>query len=187
MTTLTEPFAGETPINRIEKRARHYADVRSELISVMGELNEKINALTREKLPLLKKLAARAAEKHADLEAALSVAPHLFEKPRTVVFHGIKVGFRKNEGCLEFDDAEVVVKRIQQLLDAPDHYLRTVTQPNKETLASLSAADLKRLGCRLIETSDSIVIKPVAGEIDKKIQALLKGAEAEASSGNPDT
>jgi hypothetical protein len=148
----------------------------------MGELNELIGALTRDKLPLLKKLAARAAEKHANLEAALLVAPHLLEKPRTVVFHGIKVGFRKNEGRLEFNDADAVVKRIQQLLDAPDHYLRTVTQPNKETLANLSGADLKRLGCRLIETSDSIVIKPFAGDIDKKIQALLKGAEAEAAS-----
>jgi hypothetical protein len=186
MTTPTEHTAGETAINRVEKRARHYADVRSELASVMGELNEKIDALTREKLPFLKTLAPRAAEKHADLEAALSVAPHLFEKPRTVVLHGIKVGFRKNEGRLEFDDADAVVKRIQQLLDMPDRYLRTVTQPNKETLANLSCADLKRLGCRLIETSDSIVIKPVAGDIDKKIQALLKGAEVEAASGSPD-
>lgn len=176
MISLTESIAGESSISRIEKRARNYADVRLELSNLLAELNGKIDALTREKLPILKKLAARAADKHADLEAALVESRQLFEKPRTIVLHGIKVGFRKNEGRIEFDDSDAVVTRIQQLMEAPDRFLRMVATPNKEALASLSVADLKRLGCRVVETTDSVVIKPVAGDLDKKINALLKGA-----------
>jgi len=163
-------------MNRIEKRARDYADVRGELSTVVTSLNEKIEALTREKLPALKRLAARAAERHAELEAALLAARQLFEKPRTTVFHGIKVGFRKNEGRIEFDDANALVKRIQELLAAPEKYLRTVTTPDKEVLATLPGHALKRLGCRLVETTDVVVIKPVAGDLEKQITALLKGA-----------
>jgi hypothetical protein len=134
-------------------------------------------------MPLLKKLIARAAESHAELEAALLAAPQLFEKPRTVVLHAIKVGFRKNEGRIEFEDADAVVNRIQQLLDVPERYLRVTIQPDKEALATLSGSDLKRLGCRLVETTDSVVIKPVAGDLEKQINILLKGAlDAETQS-----
>ena len=183
MITLIEPGAGESAISRIEKRARQYADVRSDLAVLMDEMNERINAMTREHLPLLKKLVARAAEKHADLAAALTASPQLFEKPRTIVLHGIKVGFRKNEGRLEFDDPDDVVQRIQQLLDDPERYLRVTTQPDKEALTGLPGADLKRLGCRLVETTDTVVIKAVAGDLEKKINSLFKGTlEAETQS-----
>lgn len=169
-------MAGESAMNRIEKRARDYADVRGELSVLVTALNEKIEALTREKLPALKRLAARAAERHADLAAALAAAPQLFDKPRTTVFHGIKVGYRKNEGRIEFDDADALVERIQELLETPEQYLRTVVTPDKEALATLPGHDLKRLGCRLVETTDAVVIKPVAGDLEKQVTALLKGA-----------
>jgi phage host-nuclease inhibitor protein Gam len=181
MYRLTEPLAGESALNRIEKRAREYADIRAELATLVTALQEKIEALTREKLPVLKRLAARAAERHAELEAAVLAAPQLFEKPRTAVFHGIKVGFRKNEGRIEFEDADALVERIQELMEEPEHYLRTVITPDKEALATLPGHDLKRLGCRLVETTDAVVIKPVAGDLEKQITALLKDAmETEA-------
>ena len=176
MISLTEPIASESALSRIEKRTRQYADVRADLSALMAEITDRLNAVTRENLPLLKKLVARAAEKHADLTAALNAAPQLFEKPRTMVLHGIKVGFRKNEGRIEFDDPDDVVERIQEFLDDPEPYLRTVIQPNKEALAALNGADLKRLGCRVVETSDSVVIKPVGDDIDKKITAFQRAA-----------
>ena len=120
MIAFTENLAGESAKSRIEKGARSYNELRGELAAVIGELNEKIEALTLKKLPLIKKLAGRAAEKHKELETAILAAPQLFEKPRTAVFHGIKCGFRKNEGRIEFDDPESVVEKIQQFFDAPE-------------------------------------------------------------------
>ena len=176
MIAFTETFAGESTLALIEKRARTYADLRGELTTVISELNEKIDALTREKLPLLKKLAARVAAQHAELENAITAVPHLFQKPRTLVFHGVKCGFRKSEGRIEFDDPELVVKKIYQIFDAPESFLRITTQPNKEALATLSGADLKRLGCRIADTTDIVIVKPEDSDIEKKINVLLKTA-----------
>ena len=175
MIAFTENLAGESSRSRIEKGARSYNELRGELAAVIGELNEKIEALTLKKLPLIKKLAGRAAEKHKELETAILAAPQLFEKPRTAVFHGIKCGFRKNEGRIEFDDPESVVEKIQQFFDAPEPYLRIVTQPNKEALAALPVTELRRLGCRVVDTTDTVVIKSV-DDAEKKISVLLKGA-----------
>lgn len=100
MIAFTENLAGESAKSRIEKGARSYNELRGELAAVIGELNEKIEALTLKKLPLIKKLAGRAAEKHKELETAILAAPQLFEKPRTAVFHGIKCGFRKTKAAL---------------------------------------------------------------------------------------
>jgi hypothetical protein len=174
MIAFTETLAGESALTRIENRARNYTELRGEIAALVGELNERIDSLTRAKMPLIKKLAARAATEHAELEAAITAAPHLFEKPRTLTFHGVKCGFRKNEGRLEFDDPDRVVQKIYQIFDAPEPFLRIVTQPNKETLATLPGTDLKRLGCRIVDTTDVVVIKPADSDLDKKINALLK-------------
>ena len=174
MIAFTENFGGESALAQIEKRARCYTELRGELSALVGELNDKIEALTREKMPLLKKLATRTAAQHAELEAAIAAVPHLFEKPRTIVFHGVKCGFRKSEGRIEFDDPELVVKKIYQFLDTPEPFLRIITQPNKEALATLARANLKRLGCRVVDTVDIVVIKPADSGIEKKINAFLK-------------
>ncbi len=173
---FTETFAGESAMTRIENRAHVYNELRGELADLIGELNDEIDALTRERMPVIKKLATRVAAQHTDLEAAITAAPHLFQKPRTITLHGIKCGFRKNEGRIEFDDPDLVVKKIYQNFDAPEPYLRIVTQPNKEALATLPGADLKRLGCRIVDTTDVVVIKPADSDIEKKINTFLKTA-----------
>jgi len=66
MIAFTENLAGESAKGRIEKGARNYNELRGELAAVIGELNEKIEALTLKKLPLIKKLVEQAAEKHKE-------------------------------------------------------------------------------------------------------------------------
>lgn len=49
-------------------------------------------------------------------------------------------------------------------------------KPAKDALKQLGVKDLARLGVTLIDAGDEIVIKPVDGEIDKLVNALLKDA-----------
>lgn len=175
-----ETYGGESALTRIENRARTYNELHGELSDLISELNDEIDALTCEKMPAIKKLAARVASQHAELEAAIIAAPQLFQKPRTLTLHGIKCGFRKSEGRIEFDDSELVVKKIYQNFDAPEPYLRIVTQPNKEALATLPRTELKRLGCRIVDTTDVVVIKSVDSDIEKRINVFLKATHEPA-------
>lgn len=115
------------------------------------------------------------------LRAALEEGRQQFEPPRrTLVLHGIKVGFQKGKGSIAFDDPDAVLARIERLYQDDDDTLGTLITttrvPNKTALSALPAADLKRLGCSIVGADDQVVICPADGDVEKIVEALLKDA-----------
>lgn len=166
-----------TTLNEIEQRTRLLADARAALADIVGELNAGIEAIKRERMRALKAAVARVAERHAGLRALLEEAPELFVKPRTVTFHGVKVGYQKGAGKLEWEDADQVVARIKKFFpDLADVLIATTERPAKEALEELAAADLKRLGVTVEGVEDRVLIKYTDSTIDRLVKALIKGA-----------
>ena len=184
MIAPNEQLGGGTVLDEMETSARGYAELRNALAVVVQELNEKLEKLKQDKMPIIKRLVERATEKHAELAGMIATNQELFAKPRTVTWHGIKCGLRKNEGSIEYDDAEAVVAKIKQQLANPTAFLHVTERPNKEALAGLPAGELKKLGCWICDTGDVIVIKPVDGEVERAVGALFK---AESESRNAET
>lgn len=174
--------ANDVTLSSIEYECRLYAQAREALASEVTALNDELEKLKRAKMARIKALVARAAERHAGLKATIEDAPGLFVKPRTVQFHGIKVGYQKGRGGLAIHDEELTLKKINSVLDCPENYIRTVEKPNKEALEQLPAADLKKLGIEIINATDEIVIKPTDSAVDKIVNALLKDATEETAS-----
>ena len=144
---------------------------------MVEDLEADREKLMRKYLPVLREAVARAARAKLALYSAIADSPGLFEKPRTLVFSGVKVGFQKGKGGIEFDDADKVVALIRkQFGDEAIAYLRVSTAPDKKMLAELPVAELKKLGCTVTETGDVVVIKPTDGEIEKTVAALLATA-----------
>jgi hypothetical protein len=166
------------PLAEIEVLTKDYAAARSLLAERVTGLTEEIEALKKRRLPGIKAALASAAENQAQLRAAIEKAPaETFEKPRTHVFHGIKVGFRKGAGKVTFADAEQVLKLIRKhFADKADILIATTEKPNKEAISGLDVDELKKIGCAIEGTGDVVEIKPVDGEVDKIVTALLKEA-----------
>jgi hypothetical protein len=102
-------------------------------------------------------------------------------KPRTVILHGIKVGYRKATGKIEFDDAEQVVKLIRKHFpDQFDVLVKVEETPVKKALANLTAAELKKLGIEVSDSGDEVEIRDTASDVDKLVSALLKDYEEAA-------
>jgi phage host-nuclease inhibitor protein Gam len=166
-----------TQLTDIEKRAKAFADARAEVSSIVTVLNDGIDALKRDNMPALKRCIAKVAERHDNLRALIDANPQLFTKPKTVVFHGVKVGFAKGKGGISFDDEAQVVKLIKKHLpDQAEVLIITKEKPARDALAQLSAADLKKIGCTVVNTGDQVVIKPADSEVDKLVDTLIKGA-----------
>lgn len=166
-----------TTINDIERRTKLLADARAALSEIVMQLNAGIEALKRDHMRALKAAVARVAERHEELKALIEEAPDLFVKPRTVVFHGIKVGYQKGAGKIEFDDADRVVALIKKHFpEQAEALILTTERPAKEALEQMSAADLKRLGIVVEGTADRVVIKHTDSTVDKLVKALIKGA-----------
>ena len=174
---MTKTVNPPSTLDAISRQAEVFSQSRALLAQRVTALQDGITALRRDHLPGIKRALARAAEVEAQLKALVEANPGAFEKPRTQVFSGVKVGFMKGKGALEMADADAVVARIKRLMpEQADVLIKTVERPVKDALAQLSAADLKRLGVTVTDASDQVVIKPVDSEVDKMVDALLKEA-----------
>jgi hypothetical protein len=170
-------------MNEIEQHTREYAERRGALAGAVDELNAAIEALKRKHLPLIKRRVAAAADAQAVLQAALNESRELFVKPKTQTFHGIKVGFKKGTGKIEFDDADKVVQRIRKHCEADVAELLIITteKPSKDALGQQDAALLKKLGVTITEAGEYVVIAPADSNVDKLVKALLDNAVDEAT------
>lgn len=167
-----------TPLIQIEVKTKQYADARATLAEIVTSLNDGIEALKRQHMPALKKAVATTAQKHEELLDILKENDQAFVKPRSVIFHGVKVGYQKQRGKISYSDAESVVKLIRKHYSKSDAELMIITEekPIKKVLDSLPVADLKKLGCTVTADSDEAFIKPTDSEVDKLVDALVKDA-----------
>lgn len=162
----------------VETRTKRYAEARGALADQVAALNAEIEQLKRAALPRLKELVARAAGRENELRSLIEASPALFEKPRTQMFHGIKVGFRKGSGGIDWEDDEQVVKLIRKHFEkeAADVLIKTTERPMAKALAELDVATLRKIGCTVEATGDEVVIKPADSEVEKIVNALLEDA-----------
>ena len=171
-----------TDITTIEDSARAYAAARAKLAECVTQLQEGLDNLRKNNLPRIKRNLAKVAELESELKALVADAPNHFVKPRTLVLHGIRVGFEKGKGLITFDDADDVVKLVRKKLpDLADVLIKTTDKPVKAGLKNLTVQQLKSIGCTVEETGDQVIVRAVDSDVDKLVAALLKGAEVETA------
>lgn len=168
-----------TTLSDIEKLTADYADARSYLAGVITELQTELERVRHPVLPVIRKAVKACADRHSSLCAAIEGTPDLFKRPRTRTLSGVRVGFMKQRGQVQIDDEEAVCSRICKLLpeDQAELLIRVTRRVHKPAVYDLEARDLKRLGITVTADSDAVVIKPVDGEVDKLVDALLADAE----------
>lgn len=164
----------------IDGKTRRYAEARRALSDAVHVLDAEVQALKRRRLPHIRRKALRAAEARAELKAALADSPELFQKPRTLTLHGVKVGYAKAKGKIVVEDAARVVALVRKHFpERFDDLVKIEEKPVKAALNQLSTAELRKIGCTVTEAGDEVVIKPVDGDVDRLVDALLKEADGE--------
>lgn len=167
-----------TTLKDIESLTREYADNYQQLAADVETLEAAIRTIKKKALPSIKRAAERAAVAKEKLKAAIEAAPQLFEKPRARLFHGVKVGLQKGKGTIEWGDADRVRALIERHMPEKLDMLCKVTyRPLKDAIAQLPAADIKRIGCTIVETGDQVIVKVVDSDIEKMVDALFKDEE----------
>jgi len=167
-------------LTEIETQTKRYADTYDSLAEVIGNLNERIEQLKRSYMPEIRLTVRRTTEQRDKLSGMIEQNPSLFEKPRTVTFHGVKIGFRKGNGKIEFEDEDRVVALIEKHFpDRAADLVKTEKSPIKKALAGLTVAELKKIGCTAEESGDIVVIAHTDSEVAKVVNALIKAQPVE--------
>jgi hypothetical protein len=177
-----KPVAENTPTARqvIEAATRDFALARQRLHALTVELHEEIERLKNCRHAAIQSATDECAEREATLHTLLTAAPELFTRPRTATIHGIKVGWQKGKGGIEFDDPARVVALIHRHYPGEEGaaLLHLTERPDKEALAKLSVAELRKLGCSVTETGDHVVIRPLNADMPKCRRTGEAGLEA---------
>lgn len=168
-------------IAAIESAAKDFSAARAALSDVCAALHADIEAVKRKHLAALKAAVATAKAKHAAAAALVAESPELFVKPRSFVFHGVKLGYQKEKGKLVIENEEKTVKLIKKhFADKADVLITTIEKPSKEALGQLTGDDLKKLGVIVTADGDVVFVKDTAAEVDKLVAAFLKDEPAAA-------
>jgi hypothetical protein len=90
------------------------------------------------------------------------------------VLHGVRVGFAKGKGRIEYEDADKVVALIDKKLpELADELVRTERKPLKSALERLTVQQLRAIGCTVEEAGDRVVVRAEDTDIDRLVTALL--------------
>ncbi len=166
-------------IDVIKDACEMYADARDELREKHAKMLREIEAVKNRHAPKMGMYLQVYRDRRIELHCAIEVCPEVFNKPKTQTFHGVRVGFKKGTGKVEFDDADAVIRRIERnLSEQTDLYIKTKQTPNKTALQELPAAVLKRLGITVSDTGDQVFIKDTDTELDKLLKAIIAEDEA---------
>lgn len=165
-------------LNDIDKMAKSYAETREDLTMRVSALEEELEAVRKKHMVGIKRRIAVAAEESSQLRAAVEQSRELFGRPKTIVLHGIKVGFQKGKGKLDWEDDDLVVRLIKRHFpEQAEVLIKTTEKPRKDGLNGLTVAELKKIGVTAEECGEMVVVKPVDTDVDKIVKALLKDQE----------
>lgn len=168
-------------IETIQNAAKNLRLARDTLAERANTLHEEIEAATKRRLAGLRFAVAAVAAADSVLKAAIEQAPGLFDRPRSMVLHGLKLGYRKGTGKIEWQDDEQVVKLIRKHFPEQfDVLCQTIEKPVKAALNGLTVAELKKIGVTAAETGEVVFVKDSTAGVDKLVKALLKGVEEDA-------
>lgn len=170
-------------MEEIEKGARDYSVARGALVELVNGLNNELEKAKKLYLGAIRKQVVKTKDAESALVALVERSQEHFQRPKTLTLHGVKVGFGKQPGKIEFDDAAKLVARIEKIYADDETMLEQLLnikkKPSKEGLEKLDVASLKRLGVTVQDAGERVIVKPVDGEVDKLVTALLKEPEEE--------
>jgi len=162
----------------IEQAATMLAQKRRAVEDATRTAEAAMAAVWEKHAPALRRLIAGVATAQTDLMTLVTVSPHLFVRPRSITVDGLKVGWAKGKGKIEFDDEDAVIKLIRRKLsqDQGDLLITVDETVNKDALKQLDGADLARIGVRLADTSDAPYVVAVKTPTSKLLKSLLEEA-----------
>lgn len=162
-------------MQEIDTKAEEFSRARAALAGVCAAFQAELAAVKARHIDSLKARVSEAKARHAELGALLQASPELFVKPRSVVLHGIKLGYQKAKGKMVIEDEAKTIALIKKHFPEQAEVLITTSEAvAKKALEQLPAADLKKVAVLITDAGDVAFAKDAAADVDKLVAAFLK-------------
>lgn len=115
------------------------------------------------------------AARHDDLYRMIADNSDLFEKPRTQLIDGIRVGFTMGKGKLEIEDPDLTVKLIKRYFaEQKDILIKTTLEPAVAAIKKLTPGEQAKIGTVITGKNNKVVIEEADTQLNKILSSLLK-------------
>ncbi|MEM7047844.1 MAG: host-nuclease inhibitor Gam family protein [Pseudomonadota bacterium] len=159
----------------INEFAQTYAEENERLAAILVAIDKDIRVIHERYAAALADQAMLVSCCRGELIDLVDAARHLFVKPKSQTVAGVRVGLRKGQDRLKYDDEGKLIHRISTLLPAQaDSLLRQKIEINKDALKILSTEDRQRLGVKLVMGADEPFAQISKSDAEKVAASILE-------------
>jgi hypothetical protein len=168
----------------VEALAMHYRGARDRLADRLHRLEAEVDTLRQAAIHDLRRLVADVAQVQSELSSAIADAPEEWVKPRTRVYHAVKIGLRARPAKLTITDKVRTVELIRERLpDAAEVLIRVKPEPVMSAIKELDKETLTSIGIHVTPPTDEVVISDALTELEALLNALLGDALSDEDGG----
>lgn len=156
---------------------------RARIVAGISEMQQKMNAVRATYEAFLLEEIADAEKVRAEIKVLTAQNKGLFHDPKSHVFHGIKVGFRKSEATYEVAKKTLALIKELCTTDVINLLIKTKETINKAALKGLDSDTLKQLKVRIVEGADEVIVQPQDDVLEKVSAKVWGGKGAKGAKG----
>lgn len=155
---------------------------RARIVAGISEMQQKMNAVRSQYEAFLLEEIGEADKLRDEIHGLTAQNKALFDNPKSHVFHGIKVGFRKAEASYEVAKKTLALIKELCTADLIKLLIKTKETINKAALKGLDSDTLKLLKVKFVEGSDEVIVQPQDDALEK-VSAKVWGGKKSAKGG----
>lgn len=166
-------------LREIGNLVKPFSDAQDTLVERVANLKQDILDVKKNAIVGIRSAVSMVVNRKAKVITAVNENRELFEKPRTQMFEGVKVGLQQIKAKVEWDKNDKKGQRVVNLIkekfpEMVDTLIVTKEEPNVKNLLKLSVKELTKIGCVFVDKYDEIVVKTPKIDIDKYVDGLMK-------------
>lgn len=171
MTTIAQ-----TPDHiQLDALCSHFKSWHTAAVNTATALENELNTVRKQHVKRLGSRLSKMADAQAELTHFIEAHPKLFNKPKTMTLHGVKVGFKKGKGKVIIPQGDKAIELIKKHLPAFAKILiRTTTVIDKNAAKKLTGEQLAKIGGGIIGGSDETVIKVMETDAEQLLARVAK-------------
>lgn len=155
-TTKATKQERETALACIQDLAELLAESDAALAAAVAACDAETRAVMKRHLDTIQLRAEAVAEAKRELLAEIDINRSLFDRPKSRVLSGVKLGLRKDADTLDLGGKdEALIARIRnQMPNLVPTLIREKSELVKNAIKALSSKDLQKLGVRYVVGAD---------------------------------
>ena len=161
-------------VKKIDSLALEYSQHEMEVAKMIQKWDMKIAKIKKDAHVALA-LPLRKMQKAKDkLYVAICDSADMFDKPKTIILHNVRIGYIASKTTVCWDDTEKLVAKLKDKYpDKVDVLIKTEEKPIKTSLLMLSAKELKRLPLKVEIGEDQVFIKTTDKDIERALATKI--------------